>query len=112
MSNYAVKVLDTANPTSAPSDTGKTQTMKENFLKKDKPLRLSVDLASGDTVVIEATSDLSESFQTIHTFTTSEPADVYPSRYWRARRTVDGGVGDSQVFVEARFNEAFVEDSA
>jgi hypothetical protein len=95
----AVKVLDTTV-----GETGTTQTMKNNWLKKDKPLRFSIDIGSGDTVIIEGRSDSGEDFEQLHEFTDETPADVYVSRYWRARRTTDGG-GESEVFVEDRFNQ-------
>lgn len=111
MPDSVVKVLDTANPTASPSDTGPTQEMKDNFLKKQVPLRFSIDIGSGDTVVIEGKSVDAEDFETLHTFTTEAPADIYVSKIWRPRRTVDGG-GESQVYVENPFNQAITEDAA
>ena len=111
ITDFAVKVLDTANPTAAASDTGQTQTMKAGWLAKDKPLRISVDLGSGDTVVVETKSVAAEDFEIIKTFTSETPADIYVSRFWRMRRTVDGG-GESQGFVENPTGEKMWEDSA
>lgn len=112
MSNDAVKVLDTANPTASPSDTGPTQTMTRGFLKKNVPIRFSVDLSAGDTVVIEGKSDSSEDFEVLHTFTTETPADVYVSKYWRARRSVDGAAGEAQCFAENHRKLPITEDAA
>lgn len=96
----AVKVLD-----STVADNGPTQTMTDGFLKKDKPLRFSVDLGAGDTIVIEGKSDSGEDFETLHTFSDETPADIYVSQIWRARRSVDGGTADSECFVENPFNQ-------
>lgn len=98
MPSPTIMILDTSV-----ADTGNTQTISDNFLKKDKPLRISIDIGAGDTVVIEGKSTSAEDFEIHHTFTDETPADVYVSRIWRARRTVDGGA-DSQVFVENRYN--------
>lgn len=98
-----IKILDTSV-----GETGDTQTSKAGFLKKDRPLRFSIDIGSGDTVVIEGKSESAEDFEVLHTFTDETPADVFVSRFWRARRTVDGG-GDSQVFVENNHNQRFAE---
>jgi len=112
MPDFSIKVLDTANPTASPSDTGLTQTMKAGWLKRDIPLRLSIDIAAGDTVVIEGKSDAAEDFEILHSFTDETPADIYVSQKWRARRTVDGAAGDSQVFVENPHNQIISEDVA
>lgn len=99
MANTVVKVLDTTV-----SDTGNTQNTKANFLKKNVPLRMTIDIGAGDTVVIESKSLAAEDFEVIHTFVDETPADVYVGLIWRARRSVDGGSADSQVFVENIFN--------
>lgn len=99
MPDPVVKILDTTV-----ADTGPTQTAKAVFLKKNIPVRLSIDIGSGDTVVIEGKSDSAEDFETLATFTDETPQDVYLSQIWRARRTVDGG-GDSEVFVENNHNQ-------
>lgn len=104
MPDPVVKVLDTTV-----ADTGTTQIAKAGFLKKDKPLRLSIDIGSGDTVVIEGKSLAAEDFEILHTFTDETPADVYVSINWRARRTVDGGGADSEVFVENVHNQIITE---
>ena len=71
-----VTVLDTANPTAAPSDTGLTQTMNFNFLKLDIPTRISISLGSGDTVVIEGRSEDSDSFVVVHTWTAGDEVPI------------------------------------
>ena len=105
-----VKVLDTANPTASPSDTGPEQNVGFGFLKEDKPLRVSVNIAAGDTVVFETKSLTGNDFVTIKTFTSDAVADIYPSLIYRMRRTVDGTVGDSQAWVENRGYQQMSED--
>ena len=97
-----VVVLDTSKPVALPSDTGKTQTMKFPFLKLDIPVRLSISLGSGDTVVFEGKSEDTDNFVVNHTWQLGDeiPIDIYTPRIWRVRRTVDGGVGESVVKVE------------
>lgn len=107
-----VKILDTANPTGSPSDTGTTQTIKNNFLKKDKPLRFSVDLGSGDEVVVEGRDDENEDWEVLHTFTDETPEDIFLSRFVRMRRSTDGAVGESQGFIQNPHRIELVEDSA
>ncbi len=111
MPAFSIKVLDTVNPTAVPSDTGPTQTMTANHLKKQEPLRFSADLGAGDTCVVEGKSVSAEDFEVIHTFSSETPADVFVSQIWRVRRTVDGG-GESQIFVENPRNQVITEDAA
>ena len=101
-----VTVLDTAQPTASPSDTGPAQTMNYIFLKDDVPLRLSISLGTDDSVVVEGKSEDADSFVTCHTWTSGDevPIDLYVPRIWRARRSVDGTIGESVVKVENRFN--------
>lgn len=106
MPDPIVTILDTTN-----DDTGATQTMKAGFLKEGKPLRLSASLGSGDTVVIEGKAEAADDFEQLHEFTDDTPADVYVSRFWRARRTVDGGSADSVIKVENNHNQRLVADS-
>ncbi len=102
MPDPVVKVLDTAG---AGNDTGDTQTAKAGFLKKNIPVRFTASIGAGDTVVIEGKSDSGESFETLHSFTDDTPADIYLSLIWRARRSVDGGGADSEIFVENNHNQ-------
>lgn len=103
MADPTITVLDTSV-----GETGSTQTVTDNFLKKNVPLRLTIDIGAGDTLVIESKSTSAEDFEIIHTFVDETPADVYVSRIWRARRTTDGGA-DTQIFVENRHNLDLVE---
>lgn len=91
---------------SATADTGPTQTVKLNYLKKDMPMRFSIALGSGDTVVIEGKAETADAFEILHTWTggSETPADIFVSRIWRARRTVDGTVGDTVVKIENDYN--------
>lgn len=106
-----VTVLDTAQPAS-PSDTGPTQTMDYVFLKNDVPARISISLGSGDTVVIEGKSETADSFIIDYTWTGGDevPIDIWLPRIWRARRTVDGAVGESVVKIENRFAQTLNAD--
>lgn len=109
-----VKILDTENPTASPSDDGPTQFSDNNFLKLDKPIRVSAYLSSGDTVVIEGKSLESLDWQVLHTFEESGAADVYVSQYWRASRSVDGTAGEATVYAENPYDGkmVLVEDAA
>jgi hypothetical protein len=89
---------------SAVAENGPTQTVQVNFLKKMMPLRFSIALGAGDTVVIEGKAETADDFEILHTFTDETPADVYVSRIWRARRSVDGTSADSVVKVENSYN--------
>lgn len=100
MPEPVIKVLDTTI-----ADTGPTQTAKENFLQKDVPQRFSISLGSGDAVVIEGKSLSANNFEIIHTFSDETPADLYLMRYWRARRSTDGGSADSTVWIENNRNQ-------
>lgn len=111
MPDFVIKVLDTANPTASPSDTGPTQTMQAGWLKRNVPLRFSIDIGSGDTVVIEGKSLAAEDFEILHSFIDEIPADIFVSAIWQVRRTVDGA-GESQVFIENPHNQVITEDSA
>lgn len=103
-----VKALDTTI-----GETGPTQTIDFDTLKEDKPHRVHISLGSGDTVVIESKLESGDSFQTIETLNAANPgpSDVYLGRYWRARRTVDGG-GDSVVDVLNLFNQPYTVHTA
>jgi len=99
MPNPIITVLS-----SSVNDTGPTQTVGMGFLKKMFPLRFSISLGSGDTVVIEGKAESADTFETLHTFSDETPADVFVSRIWRARRSVDGTSADSVVKVENPYN--------
>ncbi len=109
-----VTVLNTAHPVASPSDTGQTQVMKFPFLKLDIPLRLSISLGSGDTVIFESKSESADSFVECHTWTggDEEPIDIYVSLIWRVRRTVDGGAGESVVKVENKHTIELIKEDA
>jgi len=105
MPSPVITILDTTV-----AETGSTQRYSAGVLKKDNPSRFSISLASGDTVVIEGKAESADSFEIIHTWTGSEtPADLYLSKIWRARRTVDGAAGDSIVKIDNRLNQKLTE---
>ena len=107
MASPTVTILDTTL-----AETGATQTVADGFINKNEPVRISLDLAAGDTVVIEGKADSSHDFNTLHTFTDETPADIYVSRIFRARRTVDGAAGDSTVYVQNTRNLGLTEHSS
>ena len=109
-----VTILNTALPAASPSDVGQTQVMKFPFLKLDVPLRLSISLGSGDTVIFEGKLEAADSFVECHIWTggDEEPVDIYVPLIWRVRRTVDGGVGESVVKAENTHTVEFVEEDA
>jgi hypothetical protein len=100
MPDNIVTVLDTTV-----ADTGPDQTRTFPILHKDTPMRFSISLGSGDTVVIEGKAESADAYEVLHTFTDETPADVYVSHLWRARRSVDGTAGDSTVKVQNIYNE-------
>lgn len=102
MAEFAVKVLDTTV-----ADTGPTQTAELSFLKEDKPVRFHADIGSGDTVLIEGKSDSDDDWDTLATFTDETPQDVFISKFWRARRSVDGATADSAIRAANPFNQNF-----
>lgn len=89
-----VTILDSTG-----GDTGPTQSTGDDFLRKDIPLRMVADIGSGDTVVIEGSTASGGTFITIYSFTADEWKDIWVPRFWRARRSVDGGSADSTVTV-------------
>ena len=105
MAGTITTVLDTTV-----AETGPTQTMRDNFLKKDFPLRFSIagNIASGDTIVAEGKAETADTFEILHTFTDDSPVDVFVSRLWQVRRSVDGG-GDTTVKVHTPFNDTITE---
>lgn len=98
-----ITVLDTTV-----AEAGTDQTAEFSFLGQDVPIRFSISLGSGDTVVVEGKADSSDDYEILHTFTDETPADVYVSHRWRVRRTVDGG-GESTVKIQNVFNQDITE---
>lgn len=97
MGNVAT-ILDTTS-----AETGTTQTLKMRQLSLGKGAYVEAIIASGDTVIFEGNiSGSATVFQTIGTFTSSQilTSDL-PTKY-RARRSVDGGVGDSLIYVQTQ----------
>jgi len=101
MAGTVTIVLDTTV-----AETGPTQTIEDTFLKEDIPLRFSIagDIAAGDTIVIEGKAEAADNFEILHTFADDSPVDVFVSRLWQVRRSVDGAVGDTTVKVHTPFN--------
>ena len=92
-------------------ETGTTQTMQDTFMKEDFPLRFSIaaNIASGDTIVVEGKAETADTFEILHTFADDSPVDVFVSRIWQVRRSVDGAAGDTTVKVHTPFNNAITE---
>jgi hypothetical protein len=104
MGNVAT-ILDTTQTLAgaASAETGPTQTLKLRQLSLGEGAYVEAVIGSGDTVILEGNISGSASvFQTIATFTASAliPVDL-PSKY-RARRSVDGGGADSQIYVQTK----------
>jgi len=81
-------------------DTGATQTASNPDLNLDKSAFIQVEIGAGDTVVIEGQLNSTLSFATINTYTTNTIESIKLPNTYRARRTVDGGGADSQVWVQ------------
>lgn len=98
MTLEVVKILDTTV-----SENGPEQTISAEFLRGNTPLRMHIDLAAGDTIIIQGRCSQAHSWDTLHSFTDEEPADVYPSPLMRAIRSVDGTTADTKVYVANPF---------
>lgn len=85
-------VLDT----SADGETGALQEVED---KSHRLGYVQVEIGSGDTYVIEGQLDRTASFVILATFTANGLELFDLPRFWRARRTVDGG-NDGNVWVE------------
>ena len=97
-----ITVLDTTV-----AEAGPDQTLTDNIIKKDVPHRFTIAFGSGDSIVVEGKSDSADAYSVLHTFTDATPKDVFRSRYWRVRRSVDGG-NDSTVTIQNVFNQNFI----
>lgn len=91
----ATKILDTTS-----SDTGDTQTFLSNNRDLDKYAYFQVAIGSGDTVVIEGRLESNLSFVVLETITSDTLKLIKLPNEYRARRTVDGGGADSEVWVQ------------
>lgn len=96
-------VLDTTGGTTVTGDTYLTQVSKD----LDSTRHVQVVLSSGDTVVVEGGVDSTTgNFVTLATFTASDLVTIDLPPYWRAKRTVDGGVGEALVYVSGTVRTA------
>lgn len=105
MANPVVTILDTTI-----GETGNEYITDLTFLKEDQPVRITCDIGSGDTIVIQGRAEDGDAWQTLHEFTEDGAIDLYLSMRWRVTRTVDGG-SDTILKVENRFNQDW-EDHA
>lgn len=84
---------------SASGETGTEQEFARQTSESDITALVQCEIGSGDTVVLEGKLDSTLSYVIIATFTADTLVEVSLPPYYRARRTVDGASGDSQVWV-------------
>jgi len=89
------QILDTTG-----GDTGSDKTLYSRDQDLNRLSQVQFNIGSGDSVVIEGKLDSSLNYGVIYTATSDVIINVdLPSTY-RARRTVDGGSADSEVWVK------------
>ena len=93
----AKQILDTAE-----GETGIIHVMSQPDLNLNKRAFLQVNISAGDTVVIESRIDPALDWVILENglFTSNYVTDIKMPIYLRARRTIDGGVGDSKVWIQ------------
>ena len=84
---------------SAEGEIGGVKEFSDGDLNAFKNAYVQCQLGAGDTVVFEGKIDEAASFVVLETFTDNTLKGVTLPRFYRARRTVDGG-GDSQVYID------------
>lgn len=89
------EILDTTA-----GDTGATQTVFNREQRRGRPSHIQAEIGAGDTVVIEGKVEGTLSFVTLATFTANDIKALDLPNTYRARRSVDGGGADSNVFIE------------
>lgn len=93
--NDVLEILDTTA-----GDTGTTYTLLNRSIANGINTYVNVEIGAGDTVVLEGKLVSANTFVTIATFTTDELIIVDLPSIFRARRTVDGGAGDTTVNIQ------------
>ena len=88
------KILDTTS-----GETGDTQTFTQRQ-QTLKSAQVQVEIGSGDTVVIEGKLESTLSFVTYKSINTDDLFTMDLPPILRARRTTDGGSGDTQVWLQ------------
>ena len=91
-------ILDTAS-----GDTGSDVNFSDNQLNLNKNAYVEIEIASGDTVILEAKlSSNAAAYTTLDngSFTANAIKSIRSPTTLRARRTVDGAVGDSKVWIK------------
>jgi len=91
----SVEIFDSAS-----GETGSDVNTSNPELNLDKEGFVQVEIGSGDTVVIEGKIDSSLSYVVIDTFTADTLKAIKIPPIIRGRRTVDGGGGDTQIFLQ------------
>jgi len=83
-------------------ETGATITREGNRNQRVGPRTAMVqaEIGAGDTVLFEGRMKGTLSFVTLDTYTGNEIAFIDLPAEYRARRTVDGGGADSEIWVE------------
>lgn len=94
--NGVTQILDSAS-----GDTGSTYEFTATRPDTVTKAVVQCEIGSGDTVVFEGRLSSDASFVTIATFTADTLVEVVLPTQFRARRTVDGGSADSEVWVRA-----------
>lgn len=89
------EILDTTA-----GETGATQNILNREQRRGRAAHIQAEIGAGDTVVVEGKVETTLSFVTLATFTANAIIALDLPNIYRARRTVDGGGADSNVFVE------------
>ena len=91
----AKQILDTTS-----GDTGAAETFSNDELNLNKNIFFQCEIGSGDTVVVEGRLDSTLSYVVLETMTADTLKQIKVPNTFRARRTVDGGSEDSQVWIQ------------
>lgn len=89
------QILDTTA-----GDTGAAQTIYNREQNLNRMAQVQFNIGTGDTVVLEGKIHSSLNYGVIYTATSDVIIDVDLPTTYRARRTVDGGSADSEVWVQ------------
>lgn len=90
-----VKIFDSAS-----GETGGDVNTSNPELNLNKDAYFQVQIATGDTVVIEGKLDSTLSYVIVETITENTLKEIKLPKIFRGRRTVDGAVGDSTVYIQ------------
>jgi hypothetical protein len=99
MANKIIATLTQILDTTA-GDTGAAQTVTNPLQNLDRLSQVQFNIGSGDTVVLEGKIKSTLNYGVIYTATSDKIINVDLPIAYRARRTVDGGGADSEVWVQ------------